>query len=64
MSLKVEFVRYKNVLCAAILEQGDEISRGTGVIFTHGGYTLISDNCPDLSKDTLFIRGRKKRNGY
>ena len=57
MSLKVEFVRYRNVLCATILEQGEEIKRGD-FAFEHNGYTLSSNTHPDLNNMWFYLHGK------
>lgn len=57
MGLKVEFVRYRNVLCATILEQGDEIKRGD-FEFEHDGYTLKSVDHLELDYRLLYLRGQ------
>lgn len=58
MGLKVEFVRYRNALCATILEQGDEIKRGD-FKFEHNGYALGSNKYPDLNYMWFYLRGQK-----
>lgn len=67
--LKVKFIKYKNVLIADILEQGEEIIKGN-FEFEHDGYNLISAECVMIGScdDTLYIEGRATQkhctNGY
>lgn len=61
--LKVEFVRYRNTLCATILEQGDEIKRDD-FYFEDDNFVIKSRCSPYIDYTELGVRGCLKGEDY
>lgn len=61
---KVDFITYKNVLIAEILDMPEECRNinvnGAKTLSTMEGYTIESIMYPQLTRKTLYMRGRYK----
>lgn len=60
--LKVKFWRVENVVLMKVIEQGDEIKRGSGEIYVdpYTGISIWSDDCPRIYLNAISIRGSFK----
>ena len=54
--IKVEFIRYCNVLVARVLDMPNEL-RGTGEIIGDGTYSVMSHNSPELYFKSFYLNG-------
>ncbi len=56
--LKIEIGNYGNVVIGKVLEQGEEIKRGSGLFFTaSNGLEIKSNHSQNISSDTLWVKG-------
>lgn len=56
--LKIKFTRNKNIVFMEILEQGEEIVRGSDKIYeSKNGIEICTDEYPQLFSNKIYVRG-------
>lgn len=55
--LKIKFWRIENVVLMKVLEQGEEIERGSGMFFCKNDFRLISGEFPAEYMNEIYVRG-------
>lgn len=57
--LKIKFIRKKNIVIMEILEQSNEIIRGSGKLYEDkNGMVIYTGSHPQLFKNAIYICGR------
>lgn len=61
--IEIEIYQQDNFIYGRVLKMSEEL-RGKGKIIEHNGYTLYSQDYPQLTLDGLFLKGKNKNKDH